>query len=651
MTILNPWALLSLISLIVLLLIYILKPNFQQKFVSSTYVWKLSLKYKKKKLPINKLRNLLLIICQVLILTLLSVVLVKPVKVTGAKIDNEVILILDASASMRTEYEETTRFERAIELVKQKAKQTFDADGIVSIVVASHEPYFIAERLNASSRWDVEETLNEMKEQQKCTYGSSNLDDATGLCQDIISENPNALIFVYTDSTVNYVTEGLEVINVQQSGEFNIAILDAYAEIIDNYYSYVVKVACYGRDVSVDLTLDVYGANATESSPSGVDFQFVQGIDLNNDKTIQIVFINSDVDLSNLPEDENTIYYQIPENEKIFSYDSIHLGIDVEDCFYADNTFDIYGGTKEVINVLYASSNSNSFFNGILFVLKNALQDRFNIQITEVKKGELPNSGYDLYIYEHEMMPATAPTDGVVIYADPQMDVAGSGFRIGNNKLYNQSNLPLTEEATHLLTKNMVADNITVSRIMTLITHDEGYQTLMSCDEHPVLLVKDEENIKSVVMLFSLHYSNMPIINEFPIFMFNIFDYFLPATIDGNSFEVNDKVSIRSRSNEIVVEGYGEEIVLDTFPNTISLDLPGTYTITQTTYFGNTIREQVYAKIPNSESNIFNEIDTIVNPINGTSELTLTKDLLFWVAVGLSALVFIEWILKGKDTI
>jgi len=63
MTILNPWALLSLVSLIVLLLIYILKPNFQQKLVSSTYVWKLSLKYKKRKLPINKLRNLLLIIC------------------------------------------------------------------------------------------------------------------------------------------------------------------------------------------------------------------------------------------------------------------------------------------------------------------------------------------------------------------------------------------------------------------------------------------------------------------------------------------------------------------------------------------------------------------------------------------------------------
>ena len=38
-----------LIGLLILLLIYILKPNYQKKFISSTLIWKLSLKYKKKK--------------------------------------------------------------------------------------------------------------------------------------------------------------------------------------------------------------------------------------------------------------------------------------------------------------------------------------------------------------------------------------------------------------------------------------------------------------------------------------------------------------------------------------------------------------------------------------------------------------------------
>ena len=67
MSLLYPLGLIALIGIIVLIIIYIIKPNYQTKFVSSTFVWKLSLKYRKKKLPTSRLRNILLIICQVLI--------------------------------------------------------------------------------------------------------------------------------------------------------------------------------------------------------------------------------------------------------------------------------------------------------------------------------------------------------------------------------------------------------------------------------------------------------------------------------------------------------------------------------------------------------------------------------------------------------
>ena len=62
MTLLLPLGLLGLISLAVLLLIYLLRPNYQQKLVSSTFVWKLSLKYKKNRMPISRLRNILILI-------------------------------------------------------------------------------------------------------------------------------------------------------------------------------------------------------------------------------------------------------------------------------------------------------------------------------------------------------------------------------------------------------------------------------------------------------------------------------------------------------------------------------------------------------------------------------------------------------------
>ena len=51
MTLLTPLGLIGLLGVVALIIIYIIKPNFQQKFISSTYVWKLSLKYRKKKIP------------------------------------------------------------------------------------------------------------------------------------------------------------------------------------------------------------------------------------------------------------------------------------------------------------------------------------------------------------------------------------------------------------------------------------------------------------------------------------------------------------------------------------------------------------------------------------------------------------------------
>ncbi|MBQ9084286.1 MAG: BatA domain-containing protein, partial [Clostridia bacterium] len=66
---LTPLGFLGFIGLIILLIIYLIKPNYQNKYISSTFVWKLSLKYRKKRIPLSKLRNILLIICQVLIIT------------------------------------------------------------------------------------------------------------------------------------------------------------------------------------------------------------------------------------------------------------------------------------------------------------------------------------------------------------------------------------------------------------------------------------------------------------------------------------------------------------------------------------------------------------------------------------------------------
>ena len=152
MTLLTPLGLLGLVGIIILIIIYIIKPNYQQKVISSTYVWKLSLKYRKKKIPVNKLRNFLIILCQVLILTAAALILAEPVQVIKQKAEHrEVIAIIDSSASMRTATGGETRFERAVNLVSELTDDVMGNSGTVSVILANENPSFLAERCTSAS--------------------------------------------------------------------------------------------------------------------------------------------------------------------------------------------------------------------------------------------------------------------------------------------------------------------------------------------------------------------------------------------------------------------------------------------------------------------------------------------------------------------
>ena len=112
---LTPLGFLGLIGLIILIIIYIIKPNYQQKIISSTFVWKLCLKYRRKKIPINHLRNLLIFICQVLIITACAMILAQPF-LPADEIEEytEKVVIIDASASMRAEIDGVTRLKEPL---------------------------------------------------------------------------------------------------------------------------------------------------------------------------------------------------------------------------------------------------------------------------------------------------------------------------------------------------------------------------------------------------------------------------------------------------------------------------------------------------------------------------------------------------------
>ena len=301
MTLLAPLGLLGLLGIVVLIIIYIIKPNYQQKIISSTYVWKLSLKYRKKKVPVSKLRNFLIILCQILILTAATMILTEPVQVIKQKADHrEVIAIIDSSASMRTEYGGETRFERAINLVSEMTDEVMNGSGTVSVILANENPSFLAERYKENSRATLLDELAMLVEDDACSYGVSNVENAILLCEDILEDNPEAEVHLFTDVKYSHVpkknngVDVINVVNVSEEEEYNVAILNAYSVYEDNFYTFYIDVASYGREQNVTVNVSITGANS-DGEFLGTEKEYSHSILLSRDKTKRLVFINKDL--------------------------------------------------------------------------------------------------------------------------------------------------------------------------------------------------------------------------------------------------------------------------------------------------------------------------------------------------------------------
>ena len=155
-----------------------------------------------------------------------------------------------------------------------------------------------------------------------------------------------------------------------------------------------------------------------------------------------------------------------------------------------------------------------------------------------------------------------------------------------------------------------------------------------------------------MVMNFSVNFSTIIAYVEFPIMMYNIFEYFLPATLTGNAFSVNESISLNARSEELSVQSTdgAYKTTFTEFPTEIKLTTPGSYTVTQTPISGIPQVEQFFVKIPSSESNIFRVEDSLYELIVAPKQNDDNLDLLLYFAAALVALVFAERLLRIQDS-
>ena len=410
MRLLAPLGLIGLLGVVALIIIYIIKPNYQQKFISSTFVWKLSLKYRKRKLPVSKLRNILIIICQILILTLAAFILSRPNSVFEIEpYKTEYILVIDSSASMRTKYEKTSRFDRAIDKAITDAYNIFSEDGIVTVIIADATPEYLTTQIeedegiagpdyvpevdtfrqvNSSWAMMLEEELLRLKEEDGCSYASSDVDAAMEMCQDLIDDNPTAKVYLYTDTKYN-VSDTVTIVPVNHEDEWNAGILSFEAIEDDYYYMFAVDVAYYAhmtdvtdiKSATLEVQLNIENANAFDrNSDDGKAMPpVVFPVRVTSGVPRKVIFKCGAGD-NNASDDESSIVYCNLEEFygdeiKIQTYGSATVKVtrqdSTDDCNILDDMYTIYGSQREVIKLQYASAMPNVFMTAMISTIKS----------------------------------------------------------------------------------------------------------------------------------------------------------------------------------------------------------------------------------------------------------------------------------------
>jgi len=119
MTLLAPLFALAGLAALPIILLYLLKMKRQERVISSTLLWRQTIKDLEANVPFQKLRANLLLILQILILALLVFALMRPTLPSSYRLSDRSVLVMDTSASMlAADQDEGSRFERARKLAR-----------------------------------------------------------------------------------------------------------------------------------------------------------------------------------------------------------------------------------------------------------------------------------------------------------------------------------------------------------------------------------------------------------------------------------------------------------------------------------------------------------------------------------------------------
>jgi hypothetical protein len=464
-----PWALWFLGSIPIIIMMYILKQKFEEREISSVYLWQQVLKDIEVNTPWQKLKKNLLLLLQLLAAFLLIFALADPfINLRGVDYAN-LIVVIDNTGSMNTSYDQSTRLEKAKTLAETLVKNSATSTQI-TVISAGSNP-----KVELNNTIDKLEALRKIRA-IKTTNSSGNINDAVSMVKAISKQALTYKAVFYTDSGLDLEGINGEVVSVAKPVD-NVSLDMMTHTAKDGKLKILIRATNHG---STDVTREItaYG------NENVLD---IKNIELKAGETKSILMEG---------QSNNISYLSAELNEK--------------DGLMSDNTiFDVVKASQLQKILLVSQSN--------LFIEK-AFSIFDNVELYKSNPGDEIQGEYDLYIYDG-VLPASLPPKGSVMLINPTSNseiVEVKGEIEGGT----------VRAVQHTLTKYLESTSFAVSKLKSL---ELPYYAdkLLELDGSTAAFVGQLRDRKTAVIAFDLHNSDFVLTPEYPIFMHNIANYLI----------------------------------------------------------------------------------------------------------------------------
>ncbi|MEO7118504.1 MAG: VWA domain-containing protein [Candidatus Limnocylindrales bacterium] len=196
MTLLAPLALAGLIFVPLIIAFYLLRLRRDDHSVSSTYLWQKLVRDVEANAPWQKLRRSLLLLLQLILVILLVFLVARPTSERPAGLAHDLVLVIDASASMAA----TDIYPDRLTAAKKAALDALSelpADGKVSVVAAAETARVVANE--ATDRGRVARAIESITQ----STAPGQMGDALKLAGELAERATGAEVLVVTDDAAS----------------------------------------------------------------------------------------------------------------------------------------------------------------------------------------------------------------------------------------------------------------------------------------------------------------------------------------------------------------------------------------------------------------------------------------------------------------